>query len=76
VVLSSVGMSLTAAAAAAKLLADALSISNTVREQAKTSKDTDLKSHISDLYDSVLSLKEAVMLVTDETTQCCAELRS
>lgn len=62
-------MSLTAAAAAAKLLADTLSISKTVREQAKQSKDTDLKGHISDLYDSVLSLKEAVMLVTDENNE-------
>jgi hypothetical protein len=59
-------MSLTVAAAAAKLLADTLSISKTVREQVKQSKDTDLKGHISDLYDSVLSLKEAVMLITDE----------
>jgi hypothetical protein len=40
-----------------------------VREQAKQSKDTDLKGHISDLYDSVLSLKEAVMLVTDENNE-------
>lgn len=62
-------MSLTAATAAAKLLADTLSISKTVREQAKQSKDTDLKGHISDLYDSVLSLKEAVMLVTDENNE-------
>jgi hypothetical protein len=59
-------MSLTAVAAASKILADTLSISKTVREQAKGSKDTDLKAHISDLYDSVLSLKEAVMLVADE----------
>jgi hypothetical protein len=61
-------MSLTATAAAAKLLADTLSISKTVREQAKQSKDTDLKARISDLYDSVLSLKEAVLLVTDENS--------
>jgi hypothetical protein len=59
-------MSLTATAAAAKILADTLSVSKTVREQAKQSKDAELKSLISDLYDSVLSLKEAVMLVTDE----------
>ena len=37
-----------------------------VRERAQSSKDTDLKAHISTLYDSVLSLKEALMLVTDE----------
>jgi hypothetical protein len=59
-------MSLTAAAAAAKILAETLSLSKTVREQAKGSKDTGLKALISDLYDSVLSVKEAVMLVTDE----------
>lgn len=64
-------MSLTAAATASKILADTLSISKAVRERAKQSKDTEIKAHISDLYDSVLSLKEAVMLVADEN----AELR-
>jgi hypothetical protein len=63
-------MSVTSAAAvAAQILSNTLAISKTVREQAKQSKDTDLKAHISDLYDSVLSLKEAVMLVSDENNE-------
>jgi hypothetical protein len=62
-------MSLTATAAAVKILADTLSISKTAREQAKQSKDTELKGLISDLYDSVLSLKEALMLVSDENNE-------
>jgi hypothetical protein len=59
----------TATAIAAQILSNTLSLSKTVREQAKQSKDADLKAHISDLYDSVLSLKEAVMLVTDENNE-------
>ena len=59
----------TATAIAAQVLSNTLSISKTVREQAKLSKDADLKAHISDLYDSMLSLKEAVMLVTDENNE-------
>lgn len=63
-------MSVTSAATiAAQILSNTLAISKTVREQAKQSKDADLKAHISDLYDSVLSLKEAVMLVTDENNE-------
>jgi hypothetical protein len=63
-------MSVTSATTvAAQVLSNTLAILKTVREQAKVSKDAELKSHISELYDSVLSLKEAVMLVTDENNQ-------
>jgi len=47
--------SVTVAAAAAQILSNTLTALNAVRERAKTSKDTDLKDHISTLYDSVLS---------------------
>jgi hypothetical protein len=59
----------TAATAATQILSNTLAVLKTVREQAKLSKDADLKNHISELYDSVLALKEAVMLVTDENNQ-------
>jgi hypothetical protein len=63
-------MSVTSATTiAAQILSNTLAVLKTVREQAKESKDATLKSHISDLYDSVLSLKEAVMLVTDENRE-------
>jgi hypothetical protein len=58
--------SVTIAAAAAQILSNTLSALNAVRERAKSSKDTDLKDHISTLYDNVLSLKEAVMRLTEE----------
>lgn len=61
--------SLTVAAAAAQILSNTLSALNAVRERAKSSKDTDLKDHISTLYDSLLSLKEAVMRVTEENDE-------
>jgi hypothetical protein len=61
--------SVTVAAAAAQILSNTLTALNAVRERAKTSKDTDLKDHISTLYDSLLSLKEAVMRVTEENSE-------
>ena len=63
-------MSVTSATTiAAQILSNTLAVLKTVREQAKESKDVTLKGHISDLYDSVLSLKEAVMLVTEENNE-------
>jgi hypothetical protein len=56
-------------AAAAQIISTALSVLNTVRERAKTSKDTALKNHISELYDNLLALKEAVMRITDENNE-------
>ena len=58
-----------ATTAAAQILSNTLAVLKAVRERAKTSKDAELKAQISDLYDSVLSLKEAVMLVSDENQQ-------
>ncbi len=58
--------SVTVAAAAAQILSNTLTALNAVRERAKTSKDTNLKDHISTLYDNVLSLKEVVMRLTEE----------
>ena len=56
----------TAATIAAQVLSNTLALLKTVREQAKLSKDADLKSRISELYDSVLSLKKAVMRLAEE----------
>ncbi len=56
----------TVAAAAAQILSNTLTALNAVRERAKTSKDTNLKDHISTLYDNVLSLKEVVKRLTEE----------
>jgi hypothetical protein len=51
---------------ALSLLTKANDALNSVRERAKMSKDTDLKSHVSDLYDHILELKEAIHRLTDE----------
>ena len=64
--------SVTLATAAAQVVSNTLAALNAVRERAKSSKDTDLKNHISALYDNVLSLKEVVMRMKDENI----ELRS
>jgi hypothetical protein len=66
-------MSLTTAAAAAKILNEALDLFKTAREQAKRSKDTDLKETLNSLFDRVLDLKQAVLLVTEENNQLRAE---
>lgn len=60
---------MTAAATASSLLSNALNGLKIVRERAQTSKDSDLKDRISGLYDILLSLKEAVMLVNEENDQ-------
>ena len=44
---------------------------NSVRERAKTSKDSDLKESISNLYDDFIDLKAVIVNLTDEN----AELR-
>jgi hypothetical protein len=59
----------TATTIAAQVLSNTLAVLKTVREQAQVSKDAELKSRISSLYDSVLELKEAMMMVTDENNQ-------
>lgn len=54
------------ASAVSQILTNTLSVLNAVRERARNSKDIDLKERISTLYDSVLSLKEAVNRLVDE----------
>jgi hypothetical protein len=56
------------ASAVGQILTSTLSLLNTVRERAQTSKDTDLKEHISRLYDGLLSLKESVGRLLDENS--------
>ncbi len=58
--------SVTVASAVSQILANTLSVLNTVRERARASKDLDLKEHISAVYDGLLSLKEAVSRLLDE----------
>jgi hypothetical protein len=58
-----------ASSAAIQILNNALNLMKAVRERAQSSKDADLKGLILTLYDNVLSLKESVMLVTDENTE-------
>lgn len=58
-----------ASAAALQILNNALSLMKAVRERTQRSKDSDLKGLVSTLFDSVLSLKESVMLVTDENNE-------
>jgi len=57
---------LTVAAAAMQILNNALGALKAAQERAKGSKDLELKEAISTLYDELLSLKEALMRVTDE----------
>src|ERR1700756_4612141 len=57
---------LTNVAAATQILATALKALDSLREQAKGSKDAALKENISKIYDSLLDLKAAVLRVQDE----------
>jgi hypothetical protein len=57
---------LTVAAAAMQILNNALGALKATKERAKGSKDTELKEQISNLYDELLSLKEALMRLGDE----------
>jgi len=62
-------MALTSAAAATQIISNAMTALNAARERAKGSQDTDLKKHISELYNSVLTLQELVVRLTDENSQ-------
>ena len=57
------------ATAASQILSNTLNALKVVRERAQSSKDNDLKEHISALYDNLLSLKEAVMRLTQENDE-------
>lgn len=59
-------MALTAIAAASQILASALKSLESLREQAKNSKDAGVKENISKLYDSFLDLKSSLLRVEEE----------
>jgi len=59
------------ATAASQILSTSISALKEVRERAQRSKDNDLKERISAIYDSLLSLKDALLRLTQEN----AELR-
>src|SRR5215470_14027168 len=56
---------------ALQLASKAMTALNAVRERAQRSQDTELKLHISTLYDQLLALKEVIVRTTEEN----AELR-
>lgn len=62
-------MSLTTIAAATGILSNAMKALDSLREQAKGSKDGALKESISGLYDSLLDLKAAVLRVAEENAE-------
>jgi len=62
-------MALTTVAAATAILANAMKALDSLREQAKGSKDVALKENISNLYDSLLDLKAAVIRVEEENSE-------
>jgi hypothetical protein len=64
-------MSITSVAAATGILGNALKLLDSVREQAKGSKDLALKESISNLYNDLLDLKAAHIRIEEEN----AELR-
>jgi hypothetical protein len=62
-------MPLTAVAAATTILTNAMKALDSLREQAKGSKDANLKENISKLYDNLLDLKAAVIRVEEENSE-------
>jgi hypothetical protein len=64
-------MRLTSVSAAATILANAMKVLDSVREQAKGSRDLALKENISKLYSEMLDLRAAQMRIEEEN----AELR-
>lgn len=53
-------------ATALELISKAFKALDSVREQAKTSKDSTLKENISKLYDDLLDLKAVILRLTEE----------
>lgn len=62
-------MSLTAISAATQILANASKTLDSVREQAKGSKDAALKESINNLWDLFLDLRAAVLRVGEENAE-------
>jgi hypothetical protein len=59
----------TTVATATSILSNAMNAMKVLRERAQSSKDRELKDEISDLYDTLLSLREAVMRVAEENKE-------
>ena len=59
-------MDITTVGAALEILSKASKALDSLREQAKRSKDADLKENISKLYDDFLDMKAAVLRLTEE----------
>lgn len=57
------------ATAASQILSNTMSALKVVRERAQSSKDNDLKEHVSTLYDNLLPLNEAVIRLTQENDE-------
>ena len=68
-------MSFTAVSAATTILSNAMKAIDSLREQAKSSKDASLKDNISKLFDSLLDLKAAVLRVEEENAELKAKVR-
>jgi hypothetical protein len=62
-------MSLTAVAAATGILTNAMKALDSLREQAKGSKDIGLKENISQLYNELLDLKAAHIRIQEENDE-------
>jgi hypothetical protein len=62
-------MPFTTVAAATTILANAMKALDSLREQAKGSKDAALKESISNLYDNLLDMKAAVIRVEEENSE-------
>ena len=62
-------MALTNVTAAMQILSNALKALDSLREQAKSSKDYTLKENISNLYDTLLDMKAAVLRVEEENAE-------
>jgi len=58
-----------------QLLSSALKAMDSLREQAKGSKDYTLKENISNLYDTLLDMKAAVLRVEEENAELRARIR-
>ena len=67
-------MSFTAVATATTILSNAMKALDSLREQAKSSKDVSLKENINKFFDSMLDLKAAVLRVAEENAELKAKI--
>jgi hypothetical protein len=59
----------TTATAATKILADALKLLNSLREQAQRTKDASLKAGLLEIYDHLLNLREIQIRLIEENAE-------